>query len=208
MQDGAAGRGECVPYARYGETVEGVIATIEGVRGALESGLDRQALQEALPPGAARNAIDCALWDLEAKRTGVPAYVAAGLDRVRPATTAYTISLDTPDAMAAAAAKAAERPILKIKLGAPDGDLERIAAVRAAAPDATLIADANEGWTNERLETHLAACAAAASPSSSSRFRRGVTAPCGTLPARWRSAPTRASTDATPSTSSSGSTTP
>jgi len=160
-QDGALGRGECVPYARYGETVDGVIATIEGIRGVLESGLDRQALQEALPPGAARNAVDCALWDLEAKRTGVPAYVAAGLDRVRPATTAYTISLDTPDAMAAAAAKAADRPILKIKLGAPDGDLERIAAVRAAAPDATLVADANEGWTNERLETHLAACAAA-----------------------------------------------
>ncbi len=87
-QDGATGRGECVPYARYGETVEGVIAAIERVRGALESGLDRQALQEALPPGAARNAVDCALWDLEAKRTGVPAYVAAGLDRVRPATTA------------------------------------------------------------------------------------------------------------------------
>jgi L-alanine-DL-glutamate epimerase-like enolase superfamily enzyme len=91
----------------------------------------------------------------------VPAYVSAGLDRVRPATTAYTISLDAPDAMAAAAAKAAARPILKIKLGGPDGDLDRIAAIRAAVPDATLIADANEGWTDERLETHLAACAAA-----------------------------------------------
>ena len=160
-EDGATGRGECVPYARYGETVEGVAAAIEGMRGAIEAGLDRTGLQEALPPGAARNALDCALWDLEAKRASVPAYVLAGLDRLRPATTAYTISLDAPDAMAAATAKAADRPILKIKLGAPEGDLERIAAVRAAAPDATLIADANEGWTDTRLSSHLEACAEA-----------------------------------------------
>jgi L-alanine-DL-glutamate epimerase-like enolase superfamily enzyme len=160
-EDGAVGRGECVPYSRYGETVAGVVETIESVRASLEGGLDRERLQEALPPGAARNAVDCALWDVEAKRTGVPAYVSAGLDRVRPSTTAYTISLDAPDAMAAAAAKAAARPILKIKLGGPDGDLDRIAAIRAAVPDATLIADANEGWTDERLDTHLAACAAA-----------------------------------------------
>ena len=160
-EDGATGRGECVPYARYGETVEGVAAAIEGMRGAVEAGLDRTGLQEALPPGAARNALDCALWDLEAKRAGVPAYVLAGLDRLRPATTAYTISLDAPDAMAAATTKAADRPILKIKLGAPEGDLERIVAVRAAAPDATLIADANEGWTDTRLSSHLEACAEA-----------------------------------------------
>src|SRR5829696_223291 len=157
----AVGRGECVPYARYGETVEGVAAAIEAQRRAIEGGLDRLALQEAMPPGAARNALDCALWDLDAKLSGVPAHVSAGVDRLRPVSTAYTISLDEPAVMADAVRRASGRPILKIKLGAPDGDLERIAAVRAAAPDATLIADANEGWTNERLETHLAACAAA-----------------------------------------------
>ena len=117
------------PYARYGETVDGVVATIEGMRAAIERGLDRRALQEAMPPGAARNAIDCALWDLDAKRSGVPAHVSAGIDRLRPVATAYTISLDEPAAMAEAVA-ASDRPILKIKLGAPEGDLERISAVR------------------------------------------------------------------------------
>ena len=159
ITDGTAtGRGECVPYARYGETVEGVAAAIEAQRGAIESGLDRAGLQEAMPAGAARNAIDCALWDLDAKRTGVPAHVSAGLDRLGPVTTAFTISLDAPEAMADAAAKAASRPILKIKLGAPDGDRARIRAVREAAPDSTLIADANEGWTAANLEENLAAC--------------------------------------------------
>ena len=159
--DGAVGRGECVPYARYGETVEGVAAAIESVRPRVEGGLDRFALQELLPPGAARNALDCALWDFEAKRTRVPAHVGAGLHRLRPATTAYTISLDAPEAMAEAARRAAERPILKIKLGGEGGDLDRIRTVRAAVPDATLIADANEGWTEATLERHLAACAEA-----------------------------------------------
>jgi len=158
-QDGAVGRGECVPYARYGESVEGVIAQIEAIRPALVSGMSREALQAALPPGAARNAVDCALWDLDAKRSGVPANVTAGVDRLRPATTAYTISLDTPEAMEAAAAKAAARPILKIKLGSPEGDLARISAVRRGAPDATLIADANEGWTPDSVAVaaHVAA---------------------------------------------------
>jgi L-alanine-DL-glutamate epimerase-like enolase superfamily enzyme len=160
-QGAARGRGECVPYARYGETVESVSALIEGMRERIEAGLARTELQEAMPAGAARNALDCALWDLEAKLSGVPAHVAAGIDRLAPVTTAYTISLDTPDAMAEATARAASRPILKIKLGAPDGDLARIAAVRAAAPDSTLIADANEGWTDENLARHLAACAEA-----------------------------------------------
>lgn len=159
VQDGRTGRGECVPYRRYGETVEGVAAQIETARTLIESGADRFALQRALPAGAARNALDCALWDLDAKLSGIPAHVTAGLDRVRPATTAFTISLDTPDKMAAAAAKAASRPILKIKLGAPDGDLERIAAVRRAAPDTTLIADANEGWQAADLQTYIDACA-------------------------------------------------
>jgi len=157
----ARGRGECVPYARYGEAVEGVVAAIESLRPRVEAGLDREGLRAALPPGAARNALDCALWDFDAKRSGVPAHVSAGIDRLRPATTAYTISLDTPDAMAEAAAAAAHRPILKIKLGAPDGDAERIRAVRAAAPDATLLADANEGWAEGNLEAHLRACAEA-----------------------------------------------
>ena len=162
LRDGAAiGRGECVPYARYGETVEGVAAAIEAMRGALERELDRTKLQEAMPPGAARNALDCALWDLEAKTSGVAAHVAAGLDRIGPVATAYTISLGEPEAMAEAVRKAADRPILKVKLGARDGDLARIAAVREAAPDATLIADANEGWTPDNLDSHLAACSEA-----------------------------------------------
>ena len=160
-EGGRTGRGECVPYGRYGETVESVCGLIEGVRGRVEAGLGRSELQDALPAGAARNALDCAFWDLEAKLTGVPAHVAAGIDRLPPVTTAYTISLDTPEAMAESTARAASRPILKIKLGSPGGDLERIAAVRAAAPDSTLIADANEGWTERNLGEHLAACAEA-----------------------------------------------
>jgi L-Ala-D/L-Glu epimerase len=162
IRDGAArGWGECVPYARYGETPEGVVAALESLRPALEAGLDREALGEAMAPGAARNALDCALWDLDAKRSGVPAYLSAGLDRLRPATTAYTISLDAPEAMARAAAAASHRPLLKIKLGAPDGDVDRIRAVRAAAPDATLLADANEGWTEADLTRYFEACAEA-----------------------------------------------
>jgi L-alanine-DL-glutamate epimerase-like enolase superfamily enzyme len=150
-----------VPYARYGESVESVRATIEAVRGDIEAGLDRAALQACLPAGAARNALDCALWDFDAKRTGVPAFQLAGLARLAPATTAYTISLGPPDAMAAAAAKAAYRPLLKIKLGGGSEDLARLAAVRAAAPEAELIVDANEGWRADTLAENLAACAAA-----------------------------------------------
>jgi L-alanine-DL-glutamate epimerase-like enolase superfamily enzyme len=155
----ATGRGECVPYSRYGETVEGVAEAIENLRSRIEGGLTREALQTAMPPGAARNAVDCALWDLDAKRSGIRAHVTAVVDRWPPATTAYTISLGTPEAMAEAAAKAADRPILKVKFGGEGGDLERIAAVRRAAPAATLIADANEGWTEQNLAAHLAACA-------------------------------------------------
>ncbi|MGO4387056.1 N-acetyl-D-Glu racemase DgcA [Microvirga sp. 2YAF29] len=162
ITEGAAlGHGECVPYPRYGETVEGVAAAIEAIRPQIEAGLTREALQSLMPPGAARNAVDCALWDLDAKRSGIRAHVTAGLTRWLPVTTAYTISLDTPEAMAEAAAKAAVRPILKVKFGGPEGDLERIRAVRKAVPDATLIADANEGWTEENIEAHLAACAEA-----------------------------------------------
>ena len=154
------GRGECVPYARYGETVEGVVAQIESLRLAIESGTGRDALGEVLPPGAARNALDCALWDLDAKRLGIRAHELAGIHRIAPATTAYTVSLATPDAMAAAAGRAAWRPLLKIKLGGDD-DLACLAAVRRAAPDAELIVDANEAWRPEDLPMKLLACAEA-----------------------------------------------
>ncbi|MEL6643026.1 MAG: N-acetyl-D-Glu racemase DgcA [Pseudomonadota bacterium] len=138
------GWGECVPYARYGETLESVTAQIEG----LPEGIDSAALQDALPPGAARNAVDCALWDLEAKRAGVRVWDLAGLAAPGPEITAFTLSLDTPDNMRAAAARHAHRPLLKIKLGTAD-DMPRLEAVRAGAPKARIIVDANEGWTAE-----------------------------------------------------------
>ncbi|MEP9369871.1 N-acetyl-D-Glu racemase DgcA [Xanthobacter sp. VNH20] len=160
LRDGPfVGRGECVPYARYGETVEGVADAIRSLAPALASGLDRAGLQRLMPAGAARNALDCAFWDLEAKRAGAPAHRIAGTPAPRPLTTAYTLSLDTPAAMAKAAA-AAGRPLLKLKLGGA-GDVERIAAISAAVPQARLIVDANESWSAADLETNLAACARA-----------------------------------------------
>jgi L-alanine-DL-glutamate epimerase-like enolase superfamily enzyme len=149
-----------VPYARYGETPDGVVAAIESMRAALRGGLDRAALQGAMPPGAARNALDCAYWDLEAKEAGRRAYELAALLPPKPLVTAFTISLDEPEAMEAAA-RAAKRPLLKVKLGGGDRDAERIAAVRRAAPNAELIVDANEGWSERDLERNLAACAQA-----------------------------------------------
>ena len=161
LGDGKArGRGECVPYHRYGESVESVMTQINALRPQLAAGLDRQGLQTAMPPGAARNALDCAFWDLEAKRSGRPVHALAGLPAPHALTTAYTISLGEPTAMAAAAAIAATRALLKVKLGA-EGDGARIAAVRAAAPKATLIVDANEGWDERNLAANLAACAQA-----------------------------------------------
>ena len=159
-QAGGLGRGECVPYPRYGETPEATLAAILAMRDAVAGGLDRQALQAAMPPGAARNALDCAFVDLEAKREGRRAWELLGRREPKPCTTAYTISLGSPEAMAAATAKAAHRPLLKIKLGG-DGDPERIAAVRQAAPNTELIVDANEAWTPANLAANLAACAAA-----------------------------------------------
>ncbi|MBX6322566.1 MAG: dipeptide epimerase [Rhodospirillaceae bacterium] len=147
----AVGRGECTPYPRYGETTAGVIACIEGLRAAIEDGLDRTALQATLPPGAARNALDCALWDLEAKRTGRPVWALAGLPPPRPVVTAYTLSLDAPERMGEAARRNAHRPLLKLKVSGPE-DLARVRAVREAAPDARLIVDANEGWRAEDVE--------------------------------------------------------
>src|SRR5215203_893655 len=152
------GRGECVPYQRYGETVEGVVQAIRAMDGPIARGLDREALQQAMPAGAARNALDCALWDLAAKEAGKPVYQLAGLSPPKPLVTAYTVSLGTPAAMAAAAEAAGQRPLLKVKLGGA-GDPARIAAVRRAAPRSELIVDANEGWTSDDLTANIAACA-------------------------------------------------
>ncbi len=158
--NGAIGRGECVPYPRYGETPEATLAAIAGLTDVAAAGsLDRLALQDLLPPSAARNAVDCALWDLEAKRSGQPVHQLAGRSPPVPVTTCYTISLGDPAAMAAAAAAVPGFPLLKLKLGGA-GDIERMAAVRAARPEARLVADANEAWTDDLLEPLLAAAAA------------------------------------------------
>ena len=139
---GVRGRGECVPYARYGETLDSVTAQIEGFTGAWAD------LPGALPAGAARNALDCAFWDLAAKAAGVRVWDLLKLPAPRPEITAYTLSLDTPDAMQVQAAQNAARPLLKIKLGTPD-DMARLEAVRRGAPDSRIIVDANEGWSAE-----------------------------------------------------------
>ena len=153
------GRGEAVPYPRYGETPEGTRAEIEGVRDAVEGGLTREGLLQALPPGAARNALDCALWDLEAKQAGRPAWALAGLQEPQPCITAVTLSLDTPEKMGEAAARHARLPLLKLKVTG-EGDLARIQAVRANAPGVRLIVDANEGWTVSMMDELLPAFAA------------------------------------------------
>lgn len=140
-----SGWGECVPYARYGETLESVTAEIDGL-GA--KAISRAALYDLLPAGAARNAVDCALWDLEAKKAGKRVWELAGLAVPGPEITAYTLSLDTPEAMRTQAQKNAHRPILKIKLGTPD-DMARLEAVRAGAEKSRIIVDANEGWSAE-----------------------------------------------------------
>jgi L-alanine-DL-glutamate epimerase-like enolase superfamily enzyme len=150
VEGAATGRAECVPYGRYGETPDSVEGAIFAMRDALEQGATRADVAAMLMPGAARNAIDCALWDLEAKLSGIPAWRSAELAAPAGAVTAYTISLDTPQAMAEAAAEAAERPLLKLKLGA-DAPLACVAAVRKAAPASRLIADANEGWSFAQL---------------------------------------------------------
>jgi len=140
------GRGECVPYPRYGESVDSVVATLQDMRGAVFSGLNRESLQAAMPPGAARNALDAALWDLDAKRMNCRAADLAGIRPLKPLVTAYTLGLDTPENMGAAAAANRDRPLLKLKVTG-DGDIERARAVRRNAPQSRLIVDANEGWT-------------------------------------------------------------
>ena len=144
-----------MPYPRYGETPEATLAALKAMQEAVSRRARPAALQAAMPAGAARNALDCALLDLEAKSRGQRIWTLLGRPAPRPCTTAYTISLGTPEAMAAATAKAAHRPLLKIKLGG-DGDGERISAVRKAAPESELIVDANEAWTPDNLEQNLA----------------------------------------------------
>ncbi len=148
-EGGHAGRGECRPYPRYGETTEGVVEEIRAQAALIEAGEGRGALLRAMPAGAARNALDCALWDLEAKLAGRPVHDLLGLPAPEPVLVTYTIGLDSPAAMAAEA-KAVNRPLLKLKLGGSD-DLERVRAVRAAVPDTRLIVDANEAWSQEMV---------------------------------------------------------
>jgi L-alanine-DL-glutamate epimerase-like enolase superfamily enzyme len=161
LSDGThTGRGECVPYGRYGESVEATVAAIRARAPRVANGVSRTELLEALPPGAARNALDCALWDFEAKSSGRSASALAGLGTLKPVLTALTLSLASPEAMAKKAREASSYPLLKLKLGG-DGDAERLAAVRDAAPSARLIADANEAWRPEELERLLDAAALA-----------------------------------------------
>ena len=140
------GRGECVPYPRYGESVDSVVAALEAMKGAVFSGLDREGLQQAMPPGAARNALDAAFWDIDAKRADSRVADLLGMGPLHSVVTAYTLSLDTPERMGEAAAAQRTRPLLKLKLTG-DGDIDRVREVRRNAPQARLIVDANEGWT-------------------------------------------------------------
>jgi L-alanine-DL-glutamate epimerase-like enolase superfamily enzyme len=159
ISDGdSRGRGECVPYPHYGESVDSVFKALDGMKGAVFSGLDREALQQALPPGAARNALDCAFWDIEAKRAYQRAAGMAGIGPLKPVVTAYTLGLDTPERMAELAATERARPLLKLKLTG-DGDVERVRAVRHAAPASRLIVDANEGWSERHLHEVMPALA-------------------------------------------------
>lgn len=158
--DGHAGRGECVPYARYGESLDSVCAEIENLRNALASGAGREDLSGLVGAGAARNAIDCALWDLEAKRTGRSVAEMVGVDPLRDLTTAVTISFGDVHSMAASAMAFADRPLIKVKVGG-ENDAERIQAVAAAAPASRIILDANEGWTDDNIVENMLAAAKA-----------------------------------------------
>jgi L-alanine-DL-glutamate epimerase-like enolase superfamily enzyme len=147
-----------VPYSRYGESVDSVFRQLDAMKGAVFSGLDRATLQKAMPPGAARNALDAAFWDIDAKRAYCRASDLAGLGAMKPLVTAYTLGLDTPDAMGEAAAAQRHRPLLKLKVTG-DGDIERVRAVRQAAPASRLIVDANEGWSERHLTEVMPALA-------------------------------------------------
>jgi L-alanine-DL-glutamate epimerase-like enolase superfamily enzyme len=158
QRDGLSGRGECVPYRHYGETVAGVRAALEARRADIERGFSHEDIPALLKPKAACNALDCALWDLEAKKAGKRAWQLLDLPAPRPLTTAFTLSLDTVANMTAAAAAAAGRPLLKLKLGA-ENDAERLKAIRRAAPKSRLIVDANEGWPPSELPKLFDLCA-------------------------------------------------
>ncbi|MBC8717456.1 MULTISPECIES: N-acetyl-D-Glu racemase DgcA [Brucella/Ochrobactrum group] len=158
-RDGRIGRGECVPYARYGESIESVSEQIEAVRAMIETGVTRQAIQTIMPAGAARNAVDCAMWDLEAKLSGKSVAETLGIE-AHPLETAITVSLGTPAEMADSTTKVAHYPLIKVKMGG-DNDIERIHAVANAAPNSRIIIDANEGWTNENIEKNMIAAAEA-----------------------------------------------
>jgi L-alanine-DL-glutamate epimerase-like enolase superfamily enzyme len=147
IHDGATvGRAECVPYKRYGESMDGVVQQIASFAGDIAAGMDRKAVAERLKPGAARNGLDCALWDLEAKQAGKRIWELLGRPAPKPVVTAFTISLGEPEKMKADSAAAADRPLLKVKLGG-DGDDARVRAVREGAPKSRLIVDPNEAWT-------------------------------------------------------------
>ena len=148
------GRGECVPVRRFGETIDSVLTAINAMKGAVLSGLNRETLQQAMPPGAARNAIDCAFWGIDANRAYCSVADLAGLGAVKPVMTALTLGFDTPDKMAEMAATHRTRPLFKLELGG-DGDMDRVRAVRQAAPAARLIVDGNEGWTSEQLSEYM-----------------------------------------------------
>ena len=151
ISDGdSRGRAEGVPVARYGESIDSVVAAVNAMKGAVVAGLNRETLQAALPPGAARNALDCALWDIDAKRAYRGVSELAGFGSMTPVMTAFTLALDTPANMADLAAANRARPLLKLKLGGAD-DAERVQAVRSAVPASRLIVDANESWTESRL---------------------------------------------------------
>jgi L-alanine-DL-glutamate epimerase-like enolase superfamily enzyme len=158
QQDGISGRGECVPYSRYGETVSGVADQIRMQNSRIAAGMDRVELQSTLAAGAARNAIDCALWDLEAKLLGRRAWKLANIEEPPPLVTAETVSIDTPAAMAETAARLSDRHLLKIKLGR-ENVIERVRAVRSAAPDCRLIVDPNESWDLDTLKQTCGALA-------------------------------------------------
>ncbi len=151
------GRGECVPLPRFGETIESVVARMEAMKGAIASGLSRDTLRNAMPPGAARNALDGAFWDMDAKRSYCSAADLAGL-AAAPVVTAFTLDFDTPEKMAAQAEAQRSRPLLCLELGG-DGDIERVQAVRQAVPAARLIVDAHEGWSESQLLDFLPALA-------------------------------------------------
>ncbi len=154
------GRGECVPYARYGESVDSVLIALNAIAPEIAMGLNRLGLQDIMPPGAARNAIDCALLDLEAKRADCRVWELLGLPPLKPVETAYTISLDSPKKMAEVAANSAHHSLLKLKLGGTE-DSERVHAIRDAVPNTRLIIDANEAWDESNIETLMHDCAEA-----------------------------------------------